>query len=112
VARILAALNQATILEAERDDEILWGELLSLAASAGFEHGLSMHRTKDEFVVVLKKMVNFVPGAQERLVEAFLLVAQTDYAFLKKISEYVAEPLSIILQLEPEKLVRSTNFHT
>nr|GFC50565.1 hypothetical protein [Tanacetum cinerariifolium] len=31
-------------------------ELLSLAASAGFERGLSMHRTKDEFVVVLKKM--------------------------------------------------------
>ncbi|GKF77079.1 hypothetical protein Tco_0229549, partial [Tanacetum coccineum] len=66
VARLSAALNQATILEAERDEEILCrvqGELLSLAASAGFERGLSMHRTKDEFVVVLKKMVNFMPGA-------------------------------------------------
>ncbi|GKB80028.1 hypothetical protein Tco_0946923, partial [Tanacetum coccineum] len=112
VARLSAALNQATILEAERDDEILRGELLFLAASAGFEHGLSMHRTKDEFVVVLKKMVNFVPGAQEMLAEAFLLVAQTDYAFLKKISEYVAKPLSIILQLEPKKLVRPANVPT
>ncbi|GJY47499.1 hypothetical protein Tco_0436562 [Tanacetum coccineum] len=76
VARLSAALNQATILEAERDEEILqltatpleflsffrgqfqglvWkflasdefsrvqGELLSLAVSAGFERGLSMH---------------------------------------------------------------------
>ncbi|GKC34249.1 hypothetical protein Tco_1046633, partial [Tanacetum coccineum] len=142
VARLSAALNQATILEAERDEEILrlkatplefssffrgqfqglvWkflasdefsrvqGELLSLAASAGFERGLSMHRTKDEFADVLKKMVNFMPGAQERLAEASPLVAQTDYAFLNKISEYAAEPLSVILQLEPEKLVRPAN---
>ncbi|GKG49160.1 hypothetical protein Tco_0515612, partial [Tanacetum coccineum] len=109
------ALNQATILETEKDKEILrlkatlpefasffrgqfqdlvrefltsdefsrvQGELLSLAASAGFERWLSMHRTKDEFVVVLKKMAHFVPGAQGRLVEVFPLVAQTDYAFL------------------------------
>ncbi|GJV05313.1 hypothetical protein Tco_1338882 [Tanacetum coccineum] len=53
------------------------GELISLAASTGFEHGLSMHRTKDE----LKKMI----------------------------SEYAAEPLSVILQLKPEKLVRPAN---
>ncbi|GJZ79146.1 hypothetical protein Tco_0643983 [Tanacetum coccineum] len=70
VARLSAALNQATILEAKRDEEILRlkttppdsGELLSLAASAGFERVLSMHRKKDEFVVVLMKMVNFMPG--------------------------------------------------
>nr|GEU93210.1 hypothetical protein [Tanacetum cinerariifolium] len=36
------------------------GELLSLAASTRFEHGLSMHHTKDEFVAVLKKMDNFM----------------------------------------------------
>ncbi|GKA90624.1 hypothetical protein Tco_0812494 [Tanacetum coccineum] len=41
------------------------GELLSLAASAGFERGLSMLQTKDEFVAVLKKMANFMPGAQD-----------------------------------------------
>ncbi|GJR99945.1 hypothetical protein Tco_0316454 [Tanacetum coccineum] len=142
VVRLFAALNQATILEAERDEEILrlkatpqefssffqgqfqglvlmflasdefsrvQGELLSLAASAGFERGLSMHRTKDAFVAVLKKMANFMPGAQDRLVKASPLVAQTDYAFLNKISEYATEPLSIILQLEPEKLVRLAN---
>nr|GEY55980.1 hypothetical protein [Tanacetum cinerariifolium] len=62
------------------------GELLSLAASAGFERGLSMHRTNDKFADVLKKMVNFMPGAQERLAEA--------------------SPL-----LEPKKLVRSANVH-
>nr|GEV62462.1 hypothetical protein [Tanacetum cinerariifolium] len=57
------------------------GELLSLAASTGFKHGLSMHRTKDKFPAVLKKMI----------------------------SEYATEHLSVILQLEPEKLVRSAN---
>ncbi|GKG09211.1 hypothetical protein Tco_0337957, partial [Tanacetum coccineum] len=61
------------------------GELLSLAASAGFERGL------------------------KRLVEASLLVSQTDYAFLNKISKYAVEPLSVILQLEPEKLVHPVN---
>ncbi|GJY73020.1 hypothetical protein Tco_0477451 [Tanacetum coccineum] len=63
------------------------GELLSLAASAGFERGLSMHRTKDKFAAVLKKMVNFMPDAQDKLAEA--------------------SPL-----LEPEKLVRSANVPT
>ncbi|GJW92758.1 hypothetical protein Tco_0172430 [Tanacetum coccineum] len=85
------------------------GELLSLAASARFECGLSMHRTKDEFATVLKKMVNFMPGAQDRLAEASPLVAQTDYAFLNKISEYATKPLSVILQLEPKKLVHPAN---
>ncbi|GJS64380.1 hypothetical protein Tco_0678944 [Tanacetum coccineum] len=89
VARLSAALNQATVLEAEKDEEILrlkatppdrvQGELLSLAASAGFERGLSMHQTKDEFAVVLKKMANFMP---------------------------------VILQLEPEKLARPANVPT
>ncbi|GKE31077.1 hypothetical protein Tco_1450399 [Tanacetum coccineum] len=88
------------------------GELLSLAPSVGFKRGLSMHRTKDEFAVVLKKMVNFMPSAQDRLVEASLLVAQTDYAYLNKIFEHATEPLSIILQLEPEKLARSANVLT
>ncbi|GKB64140.1 hypothetical protein Tco_0920326 [Tanacetum coccineum] len=87
VARLYSALNQATVLEAERDAEILhlraspsefaslfqsgfqslvWkflasdgfsrvqGELLSLAASAGFERSLSMDRTPEEFVVTVR----------------------------------------------------------
>nr|GEV38289.1 hypothetical protein [Tanacetum cinerariifolium] len=79
VARLSAALNKATILEAKRDDEILvQGELLSLAANAGFER-------------------------------SFPFVAQTDYAFLNKIFEYAAKPLSVILQLKPENLVHPTN---
>ncbi|GKE00600.1 hypothetical protein Tco_1388583 [Tanacetum coccineum] len=83
VGRLFASLNQATVLEAEKDEEILrlkttppefQGELLSLATSAGFEHGLSMHQTKDEFAVMLKKMANFMPGAQDRLAEASRLI--------------------------------------
>ncbi|GJV32359.1 hypothetical protein Tco_1392759 [Tanacetum coccineum] len=120
VARLSTALNQAIVLEAEKDEEILrlkatplefasffrgqfdslvqkflasdefsrvQSELLSLVVSAGSERGLSMHRTKDEFAAMLKKMAYFVPGAQGRLSEASPLVAQTDYAFLNKISE-------------------------
>ncbi|GJV21869.1 hypothetical protein Tco_1370889 [Tanacetum coccineum] len=132
VARLSAALNQAIVLEAEKDEEILrlkttplefssffhgqfqdlvrkflasdgfsrvQGKLFPLAASVGFERGLSMHQTKDEFATVLKKMSNFMSA----------LVAQTNYAFLKKISKHATEPLSVILQLEPKKLVRSAN---
>ncbi|GKC71230.1 hypothetical protein Tco_1117113 [Tanacetum coccineum] len=52
------------------------GELLSLAASAGFECGLSMHRTKEEFAAIF---------------------------------EHAAEPLYVVLQLEPEKLACPAN---
>ncbi|GKB84864.1 hypothetical protein Tco_0957136, partial [Tanacetum coccineum] len=120
VARLSADLNRATILEAKKDEEILFlkatplgfasffrvqfyglvwkflasdefsrvqGELLSLAASVGFEHGLSMHQTKDEFAAMLKKMAHF------------------NY-------EHATEPVSVILQLEHEKLARLANVPT
>ncbi|GJT75271.1 hypothetical protein Tco_1041996 [Tanacetum coccineum] len=69
VACLFAALNQATVLKTEKDEEILrrvQGELLSIAASAGFEYGLSMHRTKDEFLEPEKlvRLVN-VPTLRE-----------------------------------------------
>nr|GEZ54714.1 hypothetical protein [Tanacetum cinerariifolium] len=76
VARLSAALNQATILELAKDEEILRlkttpTEFSSFlyAASAGFERGLSTHQTFDVFA-------------------------------------------DVILQLEPEKLVRSANVLT
>ncbi|GJX16924.1 hypothetical protein Tco_0217756 [Tanacetum coccineum] len=102
VVHLSVALNQATILEVEKDEEIL--RLKDTPLDAGFERGLSMHRTKDEFVAVLKKMANFMLGTQDRIAEASPLVAQTDYAFLNKIFEHATKPLSVILQLEPEKL--------
>nr|GEV86801.1 hypothetical protein [Tanacetum cinerariifolium] len=46
------------------------GKLLSLDVSAGFERGLSMHQTQEEFDMVLNKISHFVPGAQGRLAEA------------------------------------------
>ncbi|GJY97045.1 hypothetical protein Tco_0513955, partial [Tanacetum coccineum] len=80
VAYLFADLNWATILEAEKAllrkflalDEFsrVQAELLSLAASAGFEHGLSMHQTKEEFATILKKISQFVPRAHDRLAEA------------------------------------------
>ncbi|GKE31484.1 hypothetical protein Tco_1450806, partial [Tanacetum coccineum] len=142
VARLSADLNWDTVLEAEKDEEILrlkatppefasffWGqfqcmvrkflasddfsrvqaELLSLAANAGFEHRLSMHRTKEEFDAILKKISHFVPRAHGRLAKASSFVAQTNYAFLNTISKHAVEPLSVILQLEPEKLARLAN---
>ncbi|GJU81590.1 hypothetical protein Tco_1283955 [Tanacetum coccineum] len=129
MARLSAALNQATILEVERDEEILrlkatppvfssffrgqfqglvqkflasdefsrvQGELLSLAASAGFERGLSMHRTKDEFDALLNKMVNFMHGAQDRLAEASPLLLKLTMPFLTRFLSLRSEPLFLL----------------
>ncbi|GJW34831.1 putative reverse transcriptase domain-containing protein [Tanacetum coccineum] len=98
VARLSSDLNRATILEAKKDEEILYLKATPLEFSSFFQgqfQGL--------------KMANFMPGAQDRLAEASLLVAQTDYAFLNKISEHATEPLSVILQLEPKKLACLAN---
>nr|GEY42610.1 hypothetical protein [Tanacetum cinerariifolium] len=56
----------------------------------------------DEFSKVQGELLSL--AASERLSEASPFVAQTNYAFLNKVFEYVVEPLSVILQLEPEKL--------
>ncbi|GJY91708.1 hypothetical protein Tco_0507490 [Tanacetum coccineum] len=64
----------------------------------------------DEFSRVQGELLSL--AASDRLVEASSLVAQTDYAFLNKIFEHATEPLSVILQLEPEKLTRPTNVPT
>nr|GEY48315.1 hypothetical protein [Tanacetum cinerariifolium] len=48
----------------------VYAELLSLAASVGFERGFSMHHTKEDFAAILNKNFQFVPGAQDRLAEA------------------------------------------
>ncbi|GKF92575.1 hypothetical protein Tco_0279294, partial [Tanacetum coccineum] len=71
-----------------------------------------MHRTREQFTAILQKISNFVPGTQGRLAKASPFVAQTDYAFLNKNFEYVVEPLSVILQLEPEKLSHPANVPT
>nr|GEZ51611.1 hypothetical protein [Tanacetum cinerariifolium] len=107
VVCLFAALNQATVLEAKSDEfSRVQGEHLPLAANATFERGLSMHQTQEEFAAILNKIFHFVPDAQGRLAEASLLVAQTDYPLLKKIFNHATDPLSAILQLEPEKLAR------
>ncbi|GKD15616.1 hypothetical protein Tco_1200023 [Tanacetum coccineum] len=111
VARLFADFNRATVLEAERDEEILhlkatlsefsslfWGQFQGLVRK---------FLASDEFSRVQGELLSL--DASDRLVEASPLVAQTDYAFLNKILEYAAEPLSVILQLEPEKLARSAN---
>ncbi|GJW98074.1 hypothetical protein Tco_0179882 [Tanacetum coccineum] len=72
------------------------GELLSLAASVGFERGLSMHRVKDEFAAMLKKMANFMPSAQDRLAEASPLDARVSPPIAK---ESTMTPASKSLEL-------------
>ncbi|GJQ89126.1 hypothetical protein Tco_0000265 [Tanacetum coccineum] len=72
------------------------GELFSLAASAGFERGLSMHQTKNEFATVLKKMAHFVPSAQDRLAEASPLDARVSPPIAK---ESTVTPASESLEL-------------
>ncbi|GJU21751.1 hypothetical protein Tco_1155093 [Tanacetum coccineum] len=80
-------LNQVWRADAQKDDQIVAaqtnlglvcrflasdefnrvrGELLSLAASVGFERRLHMDWTQDQLVGALKKITYFVPGAQEQ----------------------------------------------
>ncbi|GJZ41922.1 hypothetical protein Tco_0588808, partial [Tanacetum coccineum] len=78
VAHLSTALNQATFLASDEFSRVQ-GELLSLASSAGFERGLSMHRNKDEFADVLKNMANFMPGAHDRLAESSPFLNKTSF---------------------------------
>nr|GEW83402.1 copia protein [Tanacetum cinerariifolium] len=91
VDHLSTALNQANVLEAEKN-----GEILQLKATpstfASFFRG--------QFLGL------------GRLAEASPLVTQTDYAFLNKIFEFATKPLSVILQLKPKKLVRLANIPT
>ncbi|GJZ51817.1 hypothetical protein Tco_0606332 [Tanacetum coccineum] len=100
VARLSAALNQATILEAERDEEILRLKATPPEFSSFF---------RGRFQGLVRKFLASDEFSRVQGELFFPIVAQTDYAFLNKISEYVAEPLSVILQFEPEKLVRPDN---
>ncbi|GKA31673.1 hypothetical protein Tco_0717978, partial [Tanacetum coccineum] len=96
----------------KEDQLLLWSLLPSLVrkflASDEFsrvqERGLSVDRTQEELAVVLNKVSRLVPGVQGRLAKAYPLVASTDYPFLNKVSDHVAHPLSVILQLKPKKL--------
>nr|GEW23557.1 hypothetical protein [Tanacetum cinerariifolium] len=80
------------------------GELISLAANAGLERGLQMDRSEEQLDGALKKISHFMLGAQGRLLEATLLVATANYPFLRKITDRSAHPLSVLLELELEKL--------
>ncbi|GKA65446.1 hypothetical protein Tco_0765153 [Tanacetum coccineum] len=117
VPPLSTSLNQATVLEAEKDEEILrlktnpsefssffrgqfqglvrkflasdkfsrvQGELLFLANNAGFERGLSLLKP---------------PPFSLKLI----------MLFSTRSLSMLLEPLSVILQLEPEKLVRPAN---
>ncbi|GKD26566.1 hypothetical protein Tco_1232780 [Tanacetum coccineum] len=112
VARLSAALNQATVLEAEKDEETLRLKATPPKFASFFRgqfQGLvQKFLASDEFSRVQGELIVWLP-VLGRLAEVSPLVAQTDYAFLNKISKHVAEPLSIILQLEPEKLARPDN---
>ncbi|GJV56525.1 hypothetical protein Tco_1457530 [Tanacetum coccineum] len=108
VAHLFATLNQATILKAERDEEILRLNTTPTEFSSFFQgqfQGLvqKFHAfdefSRDEFAMVLKKMVNFMPGAQERLAEASPLDA------------YVSPPVEKELTMKPasKSIELSTN---
>ncbi|GJZ82675.1 hypothetical protein Tco_0647848 [Tanacetum coccineum] len=103
VACLSAALNQAIALEAEKDEEILqlkastsdFGELLSLAASAGFEGGLGMHQTQKGFDVVLKKISHQHPASRDSRVSPPMTMKST------------VTPVSLSLEL-PSNIVPSS----
>nr|GFB32549.1 hypothetical protein [Tanacetum cinerariifolium] len=111
VARLFADLNRATILEVEKDEEILHlkatpSEFSSFFRSQ-FQGLLWKFLASDEFSRVKGKLLSLAASARVGLLK-HPLVAQTDYAFLNKISKFATKPLSVILQHEPEKLVASS----
>nr|GEW58233.1 hypothetical protein [Tanacetum cinerariifolium] len=69
--------------------------------SFGFERVLSMHQTKDEFVVVLKKMLNFIPGLEpEKLVHPANVPIPKDTRVSPPIAkELTVTPISKSLEL-------------
>nr|GFB65202.1 hypothetical protein [Tanacetum cinerariifolium] len=113
VARLFVALNQATILEAERDELILRLKATPSEFSSFFRGQFQgvvwKFLASDEFSRIQGELLSLAASAGFELAKASPLVTQTDYTFLNKISKYAAEPLSVILQLESEKLVRLAN---
>ncbi|GJR22053.1 hypothetical protein Tco_0970580 [Tanacetum coccineum] len=99
VARLTSALNQANVVEAEQDAEIL-----RLKASPP--------ELVSFFVVVFKAWFGsffLVTNFAEFKLSSFLwLPVLTEYSFLK-IFDHAADPLFVLLQLEPEKLARLAN---
>nr|GEV06023.1 hypothetical protein [Tanacetum cinerariifolium] len=104
VARLSAPLNQATIHEAERDEEIMWLKDTPSEFSSFFQgqfQGLvPRFLASDEFSRVHCEHLSLAASFG---FERALNMHQTKDEFAD-ISEYAAEPLSVILQLEPEKL--------
>ncbi|GJX21068.1 hypothetical protein Tco_0223745 [Tanacetum coccineum] len=94
---------QGLVLKFLASDEFsrVQGELLSLAASAGFECGLSMHRTKDDFVVVLNKMAHFMPVHRpEKLAHpANVLTSRDSRVSPPIVKELIVTPASESLEL-------------
>nr|GEW72880.1 hypothetical protein [Tanacetum cinerariifolium] len=88
VARLSAALNQATVLEAEKDEEIL-----------------RLKETPLKFASFFCDLIGLLKPPPP-------LVVQTDYTFLNKISKHASEPLSVIFQFEPENFARPANILT
>nr|GEU79935.1 hypothetical protein [Tanacetum cinerariifolium] len=86
---------------------------LTKIASVGFERGLSMHRTKNEFAVVLKKIVNFMLGAHDMLAEASPLLLKLTMLFLTRdtrVSSPIAKELTMTLVSESLELSANVNF--
>ncbi|GJT60500.1 hypothetical protein Tco_1004033 [Tanacetum coccineum] len=116
VARLSVALNQATMLEAEKDEEILClkttpSEFASFFRGQ-FQDLVWKFLASDEFSRVQGEHLSLAASVEFECGLSLLkppLIDRTDYAFLNKISEHATEPLSVILQFESEKLARPTN---
>nr|GEW37128.1 ankyrin repeat-containing domain, PGG domain protein [Tanacetum cinerariifolium] len=114
VSRHSSNLNQSWNVVALKDAEFLTsdefsrvqGEVFSLAANPGFERGLHMDQTHEQFDAELKKISHFVPGVQSRLIEATPLVFATDYPFPNKVAAHSTQPLFDIVELKLDRLAR------
>ncbi|GJY72884.1 hypothetical protein Tco_0477315 [Tanacetum coccineum] len=96
--RLASDLNEARRADARKR------EFLSLDVSAESERGLRMDQSEEQLAGALKKISNFVPRAQGRLLKATPLVATVDYPILDKIVDHFTHPLSVLIELGLKRL--------
>ncbi|GKC88793.1 hypothetical protein Tco_1149442, partial [Tanacetum coccineum] len=116
ISRLTSTLNQATVVEAERDVEILrlksFPPKLVSFFRGGFQSLVWKFLASDEFSRVQGDLLSLAANASfegglrmHRTPEEF----DTAYSFLNKISDHVVDPLFVLLQLEPKNLAHPTN---
>ncbi|GJX40318.1 hypothetical protein Tco_0255308 [Tanacetum coccineum] len=81
--------------------------ILSLGITSGVKRGLPMGRTDTEFEEASHNVFNFFLGVKADFNKAVAAPPSTDFLFLTKVAEAVEGSLSNVVNIQPDKIVRS-----